>query len=111
MPKWRMATDAPHLDETDDNNLPLAITHERDTIMFGGKIVQDYRFLVYRFRGSGGDISARMYFDDPWTVSVFPPAPDSTIDSDVLAYLKRRFNRIQQFGTPEGYTEIWAKDA
>jgi hypothetical protein len=97
-------------DAPDDDSLPLSITHSRDTIVFGGKTEQDYRFLVYRFKGDAGEISARMYFDDPWSVSVFPVSADAPVDAPILDYLKRRFSRIQEFGGPEGYTVIWEKN-
>jgi hypothetical protein len=49
---------------TDDDDLPLSITHSRDTISFAGKVEQDYRFLVYRFKVEGEVVEARMYLDE-----------------------------------------------
>jgi hypothetical protein len=94
---------------TDDNNLPIFITHERDTIVFDGKIEQDYRFLVYLFKGQGRQIEARMYLDDPWVVSVTAPIDWDGAEADVLAYLQERFNTIRQLGGPDGYRTIWEK--
>jgi hypothetical protein len=68
---------------TEDDDLPLSITHSRDTIAFDGKIEQDYRFLNYRFKGRDGDIIARMYLDDPWTVSIIEPMNCETLDADM----------------------------
>jgi hypothetical protein len=94
---------------TDDDDLPLSITHSRDTIIFAGKVEQDYRFLIYRFKAASGDVEARMYLDDPWTVSIITPMFVTTIPPDVLGYLKKRFNLIKQLGGTDGYTEIWSK--
>jgi hypothetical protein len=81
---------------TDDDLLPIGITHSRDMIIFDGKVEQDYRFLDYRFKGRDSDIVARMYLDDPWTVSIIEPMNCETLDADILAYLQRRFNLIDR---------------
>jgi hypothetical protein len=94
---------------TEDDDLPLSITHSRDTIAFDGKIEQDYRFLNYRFKGRNGDVIARMYLDDPWTVSIIEPMNCETLDADILAYLQRRFNLIRCYGGPDGYIDMLAK--
>jgi hypothetical protein len=94
---------------TDDDDLPLSITHARDTIIFAGKVEQDYRFLIYRFKAEGSDVEARMYLDEPWTVSITTPVFDTAVPPDVLAYLKKRFNLVRQLGGPDGYADIWSK--
>jgi hypothetical protein len=94
---------------TEDDNLPLSITHSRDTIVFGGKLEQDYRFLNYRFRGSKGDITARAYLDDIWEVSILEGADEASLPADVMNYLQRRFNVIKMPGGSEGYRTIWKK--
>jgi hypothetical protein len=94
---------------TEDDDLPISITHSRDTIMFGGKLEQDYRFLNYRFPGPSGDIVARVYFDDVWEVSITEPMGPQTLPDDVMAYLQSRFREIKQLGGPNGYTTIWRK--
>jgi hypothetical protein len=96
-----------HLPLTEDDDLPLSITHSRDTIAFDGKIEQDYRFLNYRFKGRDGDIIARMYLDDPWTVSIIEPMNCETLDADILAYLQKRFNLIRRLGGPDGTIDMW----
>ncbi len=96
---------------TDDDDLPLSITHSRDMIIFGGKLEQDYHFLIYRFHSSNGDVLARMYLDDIQQVSVFPAVKDGAIDDPIMAYLQKRFNRIKKLGGPKGYTLIWEKSA
>jgi hypothetical protein len=96
---------------TDDDDLPLSITHARDTIIFAGKVEQDYRFLTYRFKAASGNVEARMYLDDPWTVSIIEPLMSVPLPADVLAYLQKRFRLIQQLGGPDGYAEIWSRTA
>jgi hypothetical protein len=95
--------------QPEDDRLPLEILHKRDTIISEGKIEQDYRFLDYRFKGSTGEVSARMYLDDCWSVSVFGETEDMIIDNAILDYLKRRFRTIKRLGGPEGYTLLWEK--
>jgi hypothetical protein len=90
-----MPVDGEPVLSTDDDHLPLSITHSRDTIAFDGKIEQDYRFLDYRFKGRDGDIIARMYLDDPWTVSIIEPMNCETLDADIQAYLQKRFKLIE----------------
>jgi hypothetical protein len=95
---------------TDDDNLPLSITHSRDMIIFGGKLEQDYRFLDYRFPADSGEIKARAYLDDIWEVSITEPVDLDMLPEDVFAYLQKRFNIIKQLGGPDGYRIIWRKD-
>jgi hypothetical protein len=94
---------------TEDDDLPVSITHSRDTIIFDGKVEQDYRFLNYRFKGRDGDIIARMYLDDPWIVSIVEPMNCEPLDAHILAYLQSRFNEIRCFGGPDGYIDMWVK--
>jgi hypothetical protein len=95
-----------------DDDLPIAITHSRDTIAFGGVVEQDYRFLTYRFAASdGSEVDARVYFDDPWEVSILAPADGFTIDAPIMRYLQNRFDVIKQLGGPEGYTIVWQTPA
>jgi hypothetical protein len=102
-----------HLVEIDsapeDDDLPLSITHHRDIIAFGGSVEQDYRFLVYRFASEHGEIEARTYLDDIWEVSITSPIDLSALPPDVEAYLRHRFNVIQQMGGPDGYRVIWRR--
>lgn len=91
---------------TDDNDLPLSITHARDTIIFARRVEQDYNFFDYRFRGTTGDVVARMYLDTPALIAITAPLYPTLIPDDVMAYLRKRFATIQQFGGPDGYTEL-----
>jgi hypothetical protein len=98
------------VEETDFDSTPVVITHHRDTIYIDGKIEQDYRFLNYTFECATGTQSARVYFDDPWEVSILEPILQdgmSALDPEFVRYLKRRFNIIKQLGGPEGYTVLW----
>jgi hypothetical protein len=77
------------------------ITHLRDRITDAdGQIEQDYRYLVYDF---GDDMIARTYFDTFEKVSVLRPGP---VPEPVLAYLRARFDVIDQLGR-QGYETIW----
>jgi hypothetical protein len=104
-----MSDPADECSTTDDDHLPLSITHARDIIAFAGKVEQDYRFLTYRFKAEPEEIEARMYLDDPWAVSIVSPIDNVTIPHDVLAYLQKRFRLIRQPGGPDGYIEVWSK--
>jgi hypothetical protein len=95
--------------QTDDDSLPISITHSRDTIMFDGKLEQDYRFLNYRFRSPNGEIVARVYLDDVWEVSIAEPVDIVALPDDVMAYLQKRFRLIKQLGGSDGYRVIWRK--
>ncbi len=104
-----MSDDLEGSNSTEDDDLPISITHSRDTIVFGGKLAQDYRFLTYRFRGPAGDIVARVYLDDAWEVSITEPMGNVTLPDDVTAYLQSRFRVIKQLCGPNGYATIWQK--
>jgi hypothetical protein len=104
-----MSDEHGYITTAEANDLPVSITHERDTIIFDGIIEQDYRFLVYRFKGHSRDIVARMCLFEPWTVSITEPIDWVDDDAAVLEYLKKRFNVIRLLGGPDGYREIWCK--
>ena len=91
---------------TDDDDLPISIRHQRDTIIDDGKLEQDYRFLTYRFAAADGEIEARAYLDDIWQVSITAPIDLPSLPVDVLAYLQRRFRVIKQLGGQDGYRVI-----
>jgi hypothetical protein len=94
---------------TSDDDLPISIVHSRDVICFDGKVEQDYRFLTYRFKENDAEIVARVYFDDPWRISITAPMFDAPIPDEVLLYMKRRFRIITQLGGADGYAEIWSE--
>lgn len=87
----------------EDDGLPFSIVHSRDTIVIDGQVDQDYRFLDYSFEGG---VTARMYLDDPWEVTITAPI-DGPVPEAVMAYLQRRFAIIRRPGD-EGYQVVWA---
>jgi hypothetical protein len=89
--------------------LNVLIAHERDLIVFDGKVEQDYRFLMYRFPDS--NVEARAYLDDVWCVSILRPLFPEPVESAVMTYLQTRFNTVKQLGGPEGYSTLWEKPA
>jgi hypothetical protein len=91
---------------TDDDDLPLSIRHQRDVIIFGGQVEQDYRFLTYRFASQDGEIEARAYLDDVWEVTIIAPIDMPALPADMMAYLQKRFHFIEQMGGPDGYRAI-----
>jgi hypothetical protein len=93
---------------TNDDDLPVSITPARDTIVFAGRIEQDYRFWRYVFKGTAGDFAARRYLDNPWTVSIITPLAEKPLNTDVFAYLQK-INLIQQLGGSDCYTQLWVK--
>lgn len=92
---------------TDDDDLPVSIKHQRDTIVIDGKLEQDYRFLTYRFAADDGELEARAYLDDIWEVSITAPIDLPVVPADVLAYLQKRFSVIKQLGGMDGYRVLW----
>lgn len=92
---------------SDDPEFTVTITHHRDLIAFGGKVEQDYRYLEYIFSCPTGDVEARMYLDDAWTIKVIVPVFGTSIFQGVIDYLKRRFTSILQLGGADGYAVIW----
>jgi hypothetical protein len=77
------------------------ILHLRDRITDAdGQIEQDYHYLVYDF---GDDVIARAYLDTHHRVAVMRPG---AVPEPVLAYLRARFDVIDQLG-PTGYQTIW----
>jgi hypothetical protein len=95
--------------KTDDDDLPVSITHSRDTITFAGTVAQDYRYLTYHFGSAMGGVEATMYLDDPWTVTITLPPAGTPIPDAVLAYFVNRFTLVQQLGGPDGPAELWSK--
>jgi hypothetical protein len=95
----------------DDNDLPISIQHHREKILIDGKLVQDYRFLIYRFQASPSKIQARTYLDDASEISITEPIEILALPADIMAYLQKRFRLIKQLGGPDGYRMIWEESA
>jgi hypothetical protein len=107
-------------DSGDDLIHPVQIRHEIEEIYNGGELEQIYNYIVYEFERSGTYVRARAYLDDIRTVSVFGPcrgensgeriAAAELVDA-VLAYLKRRYVRIDMFYEDVGYETIWLQSS
>ena len=88
--------------EDEDPILPVRITHNCERIWNGDSLEQEYNYLVYEFSTEQGSYTARTYLDTIHQVSIYGP---SKIDERVLAYLRRRFTKLQRFGRG-GYEPI-----
>jgi hypothetical protein len=93
----------------DDPPLNVMIEHHRDTLAFGGKVEQDYRYLNYKFTHKSGDVEATTYLDDVWTCTIKVPVYPAPIPDEIMHYLQQRFNDVQQLGGSNGRVEIWKK--
>jgi hypothetical protein len=91
----------------DDPDVKVTITHDRDRLVFGGKVEQDYRFLTYRFPDKDGDVLATVYLDDTHIVRITEPVYGKSIPEGILFYMQRRFREIDQLGGSNGYVELW----
>ena len=98
---------------------PTEIEHRCEEIFDDGAMTQRYNYLVYHFVGDGAHFTARAYLDSIDTVSVYGPfeGRDSSkpvsgpMNEAMLAYLKRRFRRIEKLGDEgEGYVTLWSAD-
>lgn len=77
------------------------ITHNRDLMVNGGLVEQDYKFLDYDF----GTITARVYLDEPH-IAYVELGERGSLSGKVALYLKTRFNEIQVLGQ-DGYEVFW----
>ncbi|RGP41415.1 hypothetical protein BPTFM16_01721 [Altererythrobacter insulae] len=94
-------------DHSEGEKLPFAIHHERDFMMEGDDVVQDYNFLVYLFGRPDNPTRARAYLDDVSEVGVIPPDGKSRVPSEVMLYLRKRFRKITVLGD-DGYEKVWS---
>ena len=101
-----------------DDIAPILIRHHVDEVVSEGVVHQKYNYLLYRFERDDVYITARAYFDDVESVSLYGPFKsdegDGSIEVDddkffglVLDYMKRRYVKITQLKTGEGYVAIW----
>jgi hypothetical protein len=82
---------------------PTAIEHKCEEIFEGDGQEQRYNYLIYHFDRNGVYFWARTYLDDIETVSLYGPFESKVtmkpvggpLDEAVLAYLKRRFSKIE----------------
>jgi hypothetical protein len=99
-----------------DTVKPTQIEHKCDEIFDGDTLQQKYNYFVYHFERDGRYFWARTYVEDIDTVSIYGPFDgretmkpiSGSPDDAILAYLKRRFEKIDTLG-PEGYVTIWSR--
>lgn len=101
--------------DTDNENLPFRIQHNRDQIRDGDELTQDYNFIDYFFGDPSDPTHARHYLLDDH-VSVDLPTASKVIalqdarkafPPDILCYLQKRFPKIKVL-VAEGYKELWS---
>jgi hypothetical protein len=92
---------------SDDPEIEVTIAHDRDRLVFGGKVEQDYRFLTYGFPDKDGAVVATLYLDDAHRIKITEPIYDKPIPERIFYYMQRRFREIDQLGGSNGYVELW----
>ena len=105
--------------EESDAISPTSLNHYVDELRTDGELLQRYNYFVYQFERDGFSFQARAYVDFIEEVSLLAPLDrpvtnlsdeEEAFRRDVLQYLKRRFNRIQELGQ-DGYVTIWERSA
>lgn len=99
-----------------DDALPSEIEHKCEEVPGDDAHPQTYNYFVYHFIRNGRYFWARSYVNDIGRVSVYGPfdsretmkAVSGSLDDAVLAYLRRRYRRIETL-TSRGYVEVAAK--
>jgi len=99
-----------------DGAKPTEIEHKCDEIFDGDTLLQKYNYVVYHFERGGRYFWARTYVEDIGTVSIHGPFDGRDTkksiagpqDEAILAYLKRRFLKIDTLGSG-GYVTIWRR--
>ncbi|GJL95862.1 MAG: hypothetical protein DHS20C05_22670 [Hyphococcus sp.] len=95
---------------------PIEIEHKVEDLYFGDALQQRYNYLLYHFERNGNYISARAYLDEANKVAIYGPYESKvtrvkTTDDDfqvlVVAYLKRRFSKIDTLNEGAGYQTLW----
>lgn len=101
----------------DDAVHPTAIRHEVDEINIDGALSQRYNYLEYEFTKDGLFCRARCYLHSVHEVAFFgpfagrvdlSPVRADDIRTDVLDYLKRRFDLITELGD-DSYVTHWSR--
>ncbi len=83
--------------DTDNDVGPFKIVHNRDFMMNGDQVDQDYNFIDYLFGDPSNPILARMYLDSPREISVSREGGLDEIPESVMVYLKKRFHEVSLF--------------
>ena len=95
---------------------PALIDHNVDEVFAAGALQESFNFLDYHFEKDGRYMQARAYLDDIETVVIFgpyesdenpTPVADDAFRNDVVAYLKRRFSRIEEPSEGDGFNLVW----
>lgn len=104
---------------SDDPIRPLAIAHDCEEVLVGGRRERRENHLDYLFERDGVRLKARANLDTPGVVSIYPanataPGPTHTVPAPdlreaVIAFLMRRFDEIQEL-TLTGYQTIWRRE-
>lgn len=94
---------------------PAKILHRVKEIVIVDYLEQRYNYYIYYFEKYGAFLHARAYFENNGIVSIYGPFSDNKqikkaeapkLYNEVLAYMKRRFLRIEALG-PQGYVTLW----
>ncbi|MEO1731253.1 MAG: hypothetical protein AAFR64_11005 [Pseudomonadota bacterium] len=93
---------------TVDDTGPFQIVHNRDFMMNGEQVEQDYNFIDYLFGETKEPIVARMYLDETDAVTVSTAGKSDSIPDGVLLYLKKRFREVHVLGE-HGSVKVWPK--
>ena len=99
-----------------DSAKPTDIEHKCDEISDGDTLQQKYNDFVYHFESDGRYFWARSYVEDIGTVSIYGPFDgretmkpiSGPLDEAILAYLRRRFEKIDTLGSG-GYMTVWSR--
>ncbi len=96
---------------------PTSIHHHLDELPAPDELTQRYNYYVYHFERDGFVYQARAYVEFIDEVSILAPLDQRQTDGgpkaeafrhDVLEYLKRRFDKIDELGE-NGYVTIWSR--
>lgn len=94
---------------------PVEILHKVEEFIVDDHLEQRYNYYIYNFEKYDAYLHARAYFDDSGSVSIYGPFSDNKhlnktespkLYNEVLAYLKRRFWKIDALGS-NGYITVW----
>jgi hypothetical protein len=88
---------------------PVSIEHSVDELWVDEQrqeLEQYYNYLDYHFERDGHYCRARLYLDEPRSVTLYGPlagrgqiifVSDDQLETDVIAYLRRRFSDVRTF--------------
>ncbi len=95
---------------------PVLIDHSVDEIFAASVLQERFSFLDYHFEKNERYLQARAYLDDIETVVIYgpyesrdslTPVSDDAFKGEVVAYLKRRFSRIEESSGDEAFDLVW----